>query len=71
MMDLAHLLLGSNMATPSRRYRRPIAKTSRAGGAVTLYTFTTYMQKFLVNTAGVDVNVVSVVMTVAIVFAGW
>jgi MHS family alpha-ketoglutarate permease-like MFS transporter len=39
-----------------------------AGGSASLYTFTTYMQKFLVNTAGMDVNVVSLVMTAAIVF---
>jgi len=39
-----------------------------AGGSLTLYTFTTYMQKFLVNTAGMDVKVVSFVMTAAIVF---
>jgi len=39
-----------------------------AGGSASLYTFTTYMQKFLVNTAGMDVNVVSFVMTAAIVF---
>lgn len=38
-----------------------------AGGAVVLYTFTTYMQKFLVNTSGMDVKVVSFVMTGAIV----
>jgi MFS family permease len=38
-----------------------------AGGAVTLYTFTTYMQKFLVNSAGMDVKTVSGVMTAAMV----
>jgi metabolite-proton symporter len=38
-----------------------------AGGAVTLYTFTTYMQKFLVNSAGMDVKTVSGVMTGAMV----
>lgn len=32
-----------------------------------LYTFTTYMQKFLVNTAGMDIKVVSSVMTSALV----
>lgn len=33
-----------------------------AAGAVCLYTFTTYMQKYLVNTAGMDVKAVSSVM---------
>lgn len=36
-------------------------------GALVLYTFTTYMQKFLVNTAGMDIKVVSGVMTSAMV----
>lgn len=35
-----------------------------AAGAVTLYTFTTYMQKYLVNTAGMDVTVASRTMLV-------
>jgi MFS family permease len=34
-------------------------------GALVLYTFTTYMQKFLVNTAGMDIKVVSGVMIAA------
>jgi MHS family alpha-ketoglutarate permease-like MFS transporter len=38
-----------------------------AGGALTLYTFTTYMQKFLVNTAGLPVGRASIVMTWAMV----
>ncbi|MBL8645568.1 MAG: MFS transporter, partial [Rhodospirillaceae bacterium] len=38
-----------------------------AAGAIGLYTFTTYMQKFLVNTAGMDVKTVSGVMTAAMV----
>lgn len=38
-----------------------------AGGALTLYTFTTYMQKFLVNTTGLPVARASVVMTWAMV----
>ena len=33
-----------------------------AGGGVCLYTFTTYMQKFLVNTAGMEIKTVSHVM---------
>lgn len=35
-----------------------------AAGAVTLYTFTTYMQKYLVNTAGMDVATASRTMLI-------
>ena len=35
-----------------------------AAGAVTLYTFTTYMQKYLVNTAGMDVTAASRIMLI-------
>lgn len=35
-----------------------------AAGAVTLYTFTTYMQKYLVNTAGMDVATASRIMLI-------
>ena len=38
-----------------------------ASGAVVLYGFTTYMQKFLVNTAGMDIRSASYVMTGAMV----
>ena len=34
-----------------------------AGGSLVFYTFTTYMQKYLVNTAGMDAKTVSGVMT--------
>ncbi|MGR4049536.1 MFS family transporter [Kosakonia cowanii] len=37
-----------------------------AGGSLTFYTFTTYMQKYLVNTAGMHANVASAIMTVAL-----
>lgn len=37
-----------------------------AGGSLAFYTFTTYMQKYLVNTAGMDVKLASRVMTVAL-----
>lgn len=36
-----------------------------AGGGLCLYTFTTYMQKFLVNTAGIDIKTTSNVMLAA------
>ena len=37
-----------------------------AGGSLIFYTFTTYMQKYLVNTAGLDVKVASYIMTGAL-----
>ncbi|PSH17627.1 MFS transporter [Yersinia pseudotuberculosis] len=37
-----------------------------AGGSLSFYTYTTYMQKYLVNTAGMDVKTVSLVMTAAL-----
>jgi MFS transporter, MHS family, alpha-ketoglutarate permease len=37
-----------------------------AGGSLIFYTFTTYMQKYLVNTAGMDAKVASRVMTVVL-----
>jgi len=39
-----------------------------ASGAICLYTFTTYMQKFLVNTAGMTTAMASMVMTGAVIF---
>jgi len=38
-----------------------------AGGSLAFYTFTTYMQKYLVNTAGMDTALASRVMTAALV----
>jgi metabolite-proton symporter len=37
------------------------------GGSLYFYTFTTYMQKYLVNTAQMDAKIVSVVMTVVLI----
>ncbi|MFX8504531.1 alpha-ketoglutarate permease, partial [Acinetobacter baumannii] len=37
-----------------------------AGGSLIFYTFTTYMQKYLVNTAHMDKKTASNVMTVAL-----
>jgi MHS family alpha-ketoglutarate permease-like MFS transporter len=37
-----------------------------AGGSLIFYTFTTYMQKYLVNTAGMDAKRASLVMTCAL-----
>jgi MHS family alpha-ketoglutarate permease-like MFS transporter len=37
-----------------------------AGGSLIFYTFTTYMQKYLVNTAGMDTKTASSVMTAAL-----
>lgn len=39
-----------------------------AAGSLCFYTFTTYMQKYLVNTAGMHANVASGIMTVALCF---
>lgn len=39
-----------------------------AGGSLIFYTFTTYMQKYLVNTAHMDAKTASVVMTCALLF---
>lgn len=37
-----------------------------AGGSLSFYTFTTYMQKYLVNTAGMDTKMASGIMTAAL-----
>ena len=37
-----------------------------AGGSLIFYTFTTYMQKYLVNTSGMDAKTASAVMTCAL-----
>ncbi len=37
-----------------------------AGGSLMFYTFTTYMQKYLVNTAGMNAKTASAVMTIAL-----
>ncbi|HEI8867723.1 TPA: MFS transporter [Serratia odorifera] len=37
-----------------------------AGGSLSFYTFTTYMQKYLVNTAGMDAKLASGIMTAAL-----
>ena len=38
-----------------------------AGGSLIFYTFTTYMQKYLVNTVGMDTRTASAIMTVVLV----
>jgi MFS family permease len=40
-----------------------------AGGSLVFYTFTSYMQKYLVNTAGMDARTASLVMTCALFVA--
>ncbi|WP_052118538.1 MFS transporter [Erwinia oleae] len=37
-----------------------------AGGSLSFYTFTTYMQKYLVNTSGMDTKTASAIMTAAL-----
>ena len=50
------------------RYRRSlfIVLGFTAGGSLVFYTYTTYMQKYLVNTAGMDARTSSRVMTAAL-----
>jgi MHS family alpha-ketoglutarate permease-like MFS transporter len=47
------------------RHKRAVALVLgfTAGGSLIFYTFTTYMQKYLVNTAGMDTTTASTVMT--------
>jgi len=56
---------GSLMALARHPKSLFIVVSLTAGGGVCLYTFTTYMQKFLVNTAGLDIKVTSNVMLAA------
>lgn len=39
-----------------------------AAGSLSFYTFTTYMQKYLVNTAGMNASTASMIMTAALFF---
>lgn len=50
------------------RYRRSFFTVLglTAGGSLVFYTFTTYMQKYLVNTAGLDAKTASSIMTAAL-----
>jgi MHS family alpha-ketoglutarate permease-like MFS transporter len=59
---------GSLMALARHPKALFIVMSLSAAGAVSLYTFTTYMQKFLVNTAGMDVTTASGVMLFAMLF---
>jgi MFS transporter, MHS family, alpha-ketoglutarate permease len=51
-----------------RNHTRPfcIVLGFTAGGSLIFYTFTTYMQKYLVNTAGIDAKTASRLMTVVL-----
>jgi MHS family alpha-ketoglutarate permease-like MFS transporter len=52
-----------------RRHPRAFATVVclTAGGSLSFYVFTTYMQKYLVNTAGMDSRVASSVMTLVLI----
>jgi len=52
----------------SLRYPRPFFTVLgfTAGGSLIFYTFTTYMQKYLVNTAGMNAKMASAIMTAAL-----
>lgn len=51
------------------RHRRAVATVIgfTAGGSLAFYTFTTYMQKYLVNSAGMSAKTASGIMTVALI----
>ena len=51
------------------RYKRALITVIgfTAGGSLAFYTYTTYMQKYLVNTAGMQTETASRIMTVALV----
>jgi MHS family alpha-ketoglutarate permease-like MFS transporter len=56
---------GGLRALAQHRRSLLIVMAISGAGALVLYTFTTYMQKFLVNTAGMDIKIVSGVMIAA------
>jgi MHS family alpha-ketoglutarate permease-like MFS transporter len=73
---LMHETVGKDSKAPDAGSLRELARHPRsfltvialsAAGALCLYAFTTYMQKFLVNTTGMTVPVASRVMIVATV----
>jgi MHS family alpha-ketoglutarate permease-like MFS transporter len=57
-----------SLAEIFRNHTRPfcIVLGFTAGGSLIFYTFTTYMQKYLVNTAGMDAKTASRLMTVVL-----
>ncbi len=57
-----------SLAAIFRNHTRPfcIVLGFTAGGSLIFYTFTTYMQKYLVNTAGMDAKTASRLMTVVL-----
>jgi metabolite-proton symporter len=57
-----------SLAEIFRKHTRPfcIVLGFTAGGSLIFYTFTTYMQKYLVNTAGMDAKTASRLMTVVL-----
>jgi MHS family alpha-ketoglutarate permease-like MFS transporter len=52
-----------------RRHKRAvlIVFAFTMGGSLYFYTFTTYMQKYLVNTAHMDASIVSIIMTAVLI----
>ena len=51
-------------------YRRPFAVVLAftAGGSLSFYTYTTYMQKYLINTVGFDTRIAGYITTAALFF---
>ncbi len=58
---------GSIAALWAHKWAALLVFAFTAGGSLYFYTFTTYMQKYLVNTAQLDPKVVSLIMTAALI----
>ncbi len=63
----AHKNAGSLRSLLQHRRALLLVLGLTAGGSLYFYTFTTYMQKYLVSTVKLDAKVVSTIMTVALV----
>src|SRR3954468_16880185 len=64
---MRHKEAGSILGLLHHRRALAIVLAFTAGGSLYFYTFTTYMQKYLVNTVKMDPKTVSTVMTVALI----
>jgi MHS family alpha-ketoglutarate permease-like MFS transporter len=64
---MRHKEAGSILGLLHHKRALAIVLAFTAGGSLYFYTFTTYMQKYLVNTVKMDPKTVSTVMTVALI----
>src|SRR4051794_4665087 len=64
---MRHKKAGSILGLLHHKRALAIVLAFTAGGSLYFYTFTTYMQKYLVNTVKMDPKTVSTVMTVALI----